>query len=729
MSFKTCLFAALARAGSHGMIFRTTMEDKIRRLVHLVGTDPGFYVLALHSFVEHYIRDVLEVSDSERFPDLVWDLRDRLIEEANGAYVRGLSCLAGLGRQHKFTNAVRHGFGTLDPDEAVAATHLFLVFCSLVGISGTSELRRLESARDVWVEQRSLTEERGVLKAVQSELAGVQQKNQELLARLDQYIEAEHTISSLENQIERFTLELDETRRRVQKKDARVDELRSERQRLRDERRKLQDEMNGYRDLETYISGLGRLSVYTRTRMDYERTLMRLTPEQEEAVDAIDRDADFLVRGGAGTGKSLILIEALKRSLQIGELGFESTQIKRGVLLTFTRTLAKFENYVTTVLGVEQIGGLVRTVDAFILERLRRINPDFGFSFDIVDRLAEELNTTEFLETTELAAEIEVFLFGNFITRDEYTSDVIPRVGMRRRLSRGQREKVWQIRDVIAARMDESGQFSRNYARVKILEALRSDDDELKGKLRDVRTIYLDETQDLTAGDLIALKALINGHLVMASDLRQSIYGVSSPFVRAGLRIAGRTRVLRTNFRNTRQIHELAGKFLPPEEENLFAFRDGPIPELYTSDSPEALYEMLFGKLSLFTEQLEYDYDNICILAPHTNEVSRIHAELNQREIPSSVITDREFQFTETGAIRLSTLHSSKGLDFPVVLVCLPYLNRRERFDEETTDRLLRNLIYVGFTRAMENLNVFVCPGDDPILNEVVASFERSGSD
>ncbi|MEE8441260.1 MAG: 3'-5' exonuclease [Spirochaetia bacterium] len=700
------------------------MKTELKRLVRLVGTDAGFYVLALHSFVEHYIRDIAHASDSERFHEVVWDFRDRLIDQAEGHFVQGLNCLAGFGRQHKFTNSVRHAFWELDPEEAIAATHLFLVFCTLIGIGGTPEVRRLERSREVWTERRSLAGQSGVLRGVQEELKTLQARNLDLLAQLEGYEVAERKVAQLEHEINRFTLELEETRGRARVKDQRVDELRAERAGLREDRKRLLKQMQGYDELERYIGNLGRFSIYTKTRMDYERTLMRLTPEQEETVGAIDRESDFLVRGSAGTGKSLILIEALRRSLEIGELPFDGRPDQRAVLLTFTRTLVKFENYVTDVLGVDRISGLVKTVDAFILERLKRIDESYRFDFTIVDELCVELNTTEFFDNVELAAEIETFLFGNVVTQAEYTDEIVPRLGMRRRLSKGQRESVWAIRDQIVARINEIGAFSRNYARIRILDYLASAADKDKGHLLDVRTIYLDETQDLTSGDLITLKALISGYLIMASDLQQSIYGVSSPFVRAGIRISGRTRVLRTNFRNTRQIHETAQRFQSTDEDSLFAFRDGPIPEIYTAAEQEDLLQLLISKLGLFLDHLEYDPDNICVLAPHTAEVSHLAEALAQHSIPAAVITDREFEFSATGAVRISTLHSSKGLDFPVVLIYLPYLNRREKFDEETTDRLLRNLIYVGFTRAMENLNVFVFPGEDPILMDVCRAFE-----
>ena len=41
--------------------------------------------------------------------------------------------------------------------------------------------------------------------------------------------------------------------------------------------------------------------------------------------------------------------------------------------------------------------------------------------------------------------------------------------------------------------------------------------------------------------------------------------------------------------------------------------------------------------------------------------------------------TEEGFSFCSAGRIRVSTLHSSKGLDFPVVLLYLPYLHRRRQ--------------------------------------------------
>lgn len=698
------------------------MQQKLERLTRLAGSDPGFYVLALHSFVEHWVRDVEKASASEYFRDMLHEYGEELVRRADGAWIDDLRCLSEIGRAHRFTNDVRHAFRALAPEEAVAATHLFTRFCVLAGLADQPPVHALRESTRLWDNRTSIVERSRELEAVHAELAALQSTNSRLLGQLADYEQRQAELARLEHQIGHATFELEQAQTRLKSRNDKVDRLRHERARLRTERDELRKRMEGYQQLERYITSLGRYSVYTRTRLDYERTLMRLTPEQEEAVAAVGTDGDFLIRGGAGTGKSLVLIEALRRRLELGELAFGDADQAPALLLTFNRTLAKFEEYVVAILGVEGVKRMVRTVDAFILERLRRIDPDSQFDFGAVDRIAAELNTTSFLTDHELAVEIEQFLFGHLVTREEYLDEVIPRAGYRRRLARTQREQVWAVRDEALSRMRESGAFSRNAARSVILEYLDHADAAAVARLRDVRHLFVDEAQDLNAADLFTLRRLVTGNLVMAADSDQTIYRAASPFARAGLQLAGRTRVLRTNFRNTRQIHEAATRFSGTPDDELFAFRDGPPPELYRGDSADALQELLVTKLRLLLDHLSYDPENICLLAPHNAEVELLAALLEGEGIDCAVITAREFSFSAVGAVRLSTLHSAKGLDFPVVLLYLPYLKPHGEWDEETTARLSRNLLYVGMTRAMEQLNIFVNPAGEPLFEELCAA-------
>ena len=65
-----------------------------------------------------------------------------------------------------------------------------------------------------------------------------------------------------------------------------------------------------------------------------------------------------------------------------------------------------------------------------------------------------------------------------------------------------------------------------------------------------------------------------------------------------------------------------------------------------------------------------------------------------------------DFEFSRREVARLSTLHSSKGLDFPVVLMYLPEMPPVKEIDPPYQDRLYRNLQYVAMTRGMDVVGI-----------------------
>jgi hypothetical protein len=498
---------------------------------------------------------------------------------------------------------------------------------------------------------------------------------------------------------------------------------------------------------------------------------MRLTAEQQAALDAIQPGHDFLVRGGAGTGKTIVLLHAFSRARKLlaSELGLGAPT--RTVLLTYTTTLVKYDRWLAELLrtpggdaeagtgsaagagagtvagtGAGAAGGaadaagggagaagaaLIQTADSFFLSRLRAIDPGWRVEYDAVDKLARRWNTTGFLSFTELAAEVEDYLFANMVTREEYVEDRVPRRGMRQPLSRAQRELVWDIRDLMATTMDEMGVFSKNYSRLKLIEHLQREAD---GSLQDVDFAFVDEAQDLAAADLRALKLMCTRGVIMAGDTAQAIYGLGSPYKRAGIDISGRTRILRTDFRTTCPIHDLAEKYrelcgpeIEGEPVTTHAFREGPAPELYRAATREELLRLLVEKASLFIEKLGYDPENVTILAPARSDLLAIQDRLGRRGIKSANIRDDSFSFADAGAVRLSTLHSSKGLDFPVVLLYLPALPPAPEYDEKAAEGLARNLIYVAISRAMDDLNVFVMEGaKEGVVGELTGAMDAT---
>ncbi len=129
------------------------IEPKLDRLTRLVGTDEGFYILALHSFIEYFLRYEKGYGEGQTFPQLTWTFREELLNELGDTFINGLYCLGRIGRQHVFTNKVRHAFEKMDSEEAAAATHLFTTFCKLAGIDKAKQVRILNSSLDICYDQ------------------------------------------------------------------------------------------------------------------------------------------------------------------------------------------------------------------------------------------------------------------------------------------------------------------------------------------------------------------------------------------------------------------------------------------------------------------------------------------------------------------------------------------------------------------------------------------------
>lgn len=181
----------------------------------------------------------------------------------------------------------------------------------------------------------------------------------------------------------------------------------------------------------------------------------------------------------------------------------------------------------------------------------------------------------------------------------------------------------------------------------------------------------------------------------------------------------GRSLSLRKNFRNTRQIAEAAARlyannkqlkraeeFVDPEPIE----RAGPRPCLLQperlSHAPKALIE----KLLSLVEGETFRLSDFAILAP-TNELCKRYQEALQGvQLRAAIHTDDDFKLFEE-QVKILTIHSAKGLEFPVVFVVglqediLP--RKSHALSQEELDLHLereRTLLYVAMTRACEGL-------------------------
>ena len=233
--------------------------------------------------------------------------------------------------------------------------------------------------------------------------------------------------------------------------------------------------------------------------------------------------------------------------------------------------------------------------------------------------------------------------------------------------------------------------------------------------------VLIDEGHDFEAEWLKLVTQMIDpatNSLLLLYDDAQSIYGIKRgsdfSFKKLGIQARGRTTVLRVNYRNTNEILEYAYTFasdiLTPadaDEDSVpllkpeMAGRHGPLPQLVRLASLPLEAEYIARQLqSLNAAGTPWNQMAVLYFANFMGE--QLAATLSAHGVPATWLKgSRNKRFDpQHDSVKLMTLHSSKGLEFPVVAIVglgfMPYGDSNAAADAR--------LLYVGMTRATERL-------------------------
>lgn len=252
--------------------------------------------------------------------------------------------------------------------------------------------------------------------------------------------------------------------------------------------------------------------------------------------------------------------------------------------------------------------------------------------------------------------------------------------------------------------------------------------DEMMNSTKKYDAILIDEGQDLEKEWLKfivnSLRSPEHSHLLLLSDGAQNLYNREYTFKSVGIKATGRTIIMRENYRNTKQILDFAHRFLIEgmeleennEEDNNFiinpdtSLREGKDIKLLECNDFYGEVEKIAFEIKNLLKQ-DFEYGDICILYPYTryrkmNYLGLIEKILIENEIPyfpisKSSDTKSRFKMGYNN-VKVSTIHSVKGLDFKVVFIC-GINNGMLRFSNYEKSK---KLLYVGMTRAREILDV-----------------------
>lgn len=208
-----------------------------------------------------------------------------------------------------------------------------------------------------------------------------------------------------------------------------------------------------------------------------------------------------------------------------------------------------------------------------------------------------------------------------------------------------------------------------------------------------------------------------NALLVLYDDA-QSIYARAAKkfsFASVGIQARGRTTILKLNYRNTHEVIKVATAFAQELLTEADAEEDG-IPLLAPTSAGRRGAVPLLLDLPNFGAEVRYiaqrlkelqdkgrAWKDMAVIYRSGFMGERLAQTLHDAGIPYASLTHvRDEQETAADSVKLVTMHSSKGLEFPVVFVPgLGYLPGKDR-DEKEEARLL----YVAMTRAMDELTL-----------------------
>ena len=206
-----------------------------------------------------------------------------------------------------------------------------------------------------------------------------------------------------------------------------------------------------------------------------------------------------------------------------------------------------------------------------------------------------------------------------------------------------------------------------------------------------------------------------NSLLVLYDDA-QSIYGGQKKsrfaFSSVGIQARGRTTILKLNYRNTAEILAVARAFaddlLSPadaEEDQaptvlpMSAGRRGPKPLLVTLPTLRDEAAFLADRLGE-AHRTGMAWRDMAVIYRRYGIGQKLVDALARKGIPFQWQQDKKHSYSPSHySIKLITMHSSKGLEFP--LVCIPGIGSALN-DDELEDEA--RLLYVAMTRATDEL-------------------------
>lgn len=460
---------------------------------------------------------------------------------------------------------------------------------------------------------------------------------------------------------------------------------------------------------------------------------LKLTEEQEKCLNYHFLDKTLVVKGYAGAGKSVVIQTTALKYINMYPEGKREHKI---AIFTFTNALIT----TTRELLDANVGGrdiYTSTLDHYLMDVYKAMGGPYkkmyygeirrGNIRQALQMHESKYGHHRFHELDETFWEEEIdWMKGMNVTIDDmdyYLS--IPRRGRGTgvRMSYSDRVTAFQIFTFYCQVNDKKGCGDWSDYAIYINKRLK-EYKEAKASGRDVVNpipeellfdlIFVDEAQDLSLAQMLAVMGLQKKAIIIAMDAHQRIYAANWTGKQLG--IETQTQWLKKSMRNTVEIDALAESLrahnddiVKDNERRAIPIRHGDKPVIVAVN--ELAEEKSFVIKQIQTWLSESDKIRVAIITATNKQVERYSAWLSEQEIYHEIICKDSTFSMKTPGVKLLNAYNAKGLEFFRVII--PEFNegyfpfRIKATDQEEIDTVLaqfRSLAYVAMTRAQETL-------------------------
>lgn len=524
--------------------------------------------------------------------------------------------------------------------------------------------------------------------------------------------------------------------------------------------------LSSYASQQSFVVVQGEADLKRILDAPLEQWRVFLHPSQRLYVEH-DYHGPFRLLGGAGTGKTVV---AMHRAKRLAARLLRNGNHQKVLFTTYSRNLA---TDIASNLKLICTADEFNAIDVVNLDKLvKDLLTGHGYSGEIwYDGSPDHGNDLDAAWRKAIASigvndpKLTVSFF-----KSELSQVIVPqqvrnaadymrvlRKGRGTRLNRAQKLAVWQVVETYRRIMQANDAYDVDTAMQNVVSLLTQGD-----VPRKYAHVVVDEGQDFSAPAYRVIRALVDegdNDIFIVGDAQQRIYGHTAVLSKCGIRIQGRARKLRINYRTTEQIRSAADSIFRSSgadvADSVFAavrgigdaspattFDDldggesptgdsrslmsGPVPETRRfasqSDEMDAVREWIYRLCGPAEDTASDESDgdrvdprNVCVVARSRYCIDQWYKTLDDG-LPYGVYRlGRDAENRQRQGIRIATMHRVKGLEFDYVVVvdvndgvCPPKSALQSAgADQAALNEIYkeeRSLIYVAMTRAKKGV-------------------------